>query len=76
MKIAPPDLLEEQDDRFLRCQDALYVSFLKVLEDATEAGWRPQEALVALISLADNHALMLDSNAEIEELLAVLKKRR
>lgn len=52
------------------------MSFLKVLEEATEAGWRPQETLVALISLADNHALMLDSNAKIEELLAVLKKRR
>jgi hypothetical protein len=75
MTIVPPNPSDDQQERFVRCQDALYSSFLKLLEDANETGWGQQETLVALISLADNHALMLNANAEAEELLATIKRR-
>lgn len=75
MTIAPPDPSEDQQERFVRCQDALYTAFLKILEDANVTGWGEQETLVALISLADNHALMLNANAQAEELFAIVKRR-
>lgn len=75
MTIVPPNPSDDQQERFVRCQDALYSSFLKLLEDANETGWGQQETLVALITLADNHALMLNANAEAEELLATIKRR-
>ena len=75
MTIVPPNPSDDQQERFVRCQDALYSSFLKLLEDANETGWGQQETLVALISLADNHALMLNANTEAEELLATIKRR-
>lgn len=39
------------------------------------AGWKAEEVLVAMIELADNQALMMEANAEVEAALKVLKRK-
>ncbi|WP_245497635.1 hypothetical protein [Rhizobium ruizarguesonis] len=39
------------------------------------AGWRADDVLTAIIELADNHALMLATNADLEAALSILRKR-
>ncbi|MGO4196907.1 hypothetical protein AB4Z13_16250 [Rhizobium sp. YAF28] len=51
------------------------MAFKELIENAVEAGWRPQEALVSLIELADNEALMMEANAEVEAALKILKRK-
>ncbi|MBB3594351.1 hypothetical protein FHX08_004755 [Rhizobium sp. BK529] len=74
-KIPPPTVPEKDPDRFLRCQDALHIEFQDLVERAVQAGWKPEEVLVSLIELADNQALMMEANAEVEAALNILKRR-
>jgi len=75
-EISPPDVPRDDPDRFIRCQDALHIAFASLVDRAVTAGWRPDEVLTALIEVADNHALMLAANADLESALLVLKKKR
>ncbi len=74
-KIPPPTVPNDHPDRFIRCQDALHGKFKDLVECAVSAGWRPEEVLVSLIELADNEALMMEANAEVEAALKVLKRK-
>ncbi len=74
-KIPPPTVPEKDPDRFIRCQDALHVEFQDLVDRAVSAGWRPEEVLISLIELADNEALMMEANAEVEAALKLLKRK-
>ncbi len=74
-EIPPPQVDENDPDRFISCQDALHPEFQDFVGRAVAAGWRPQEVLVAMIELADNQALMMEANAEVEAALKVLKRK-
>ncbi|MBY3464242.1 hypothetical protein HFN80_09480 [Rhizobium laguerreae] len=74
-KLYPPDVPNDDPDRFIRCQHALHLDFAGLVDRAVAAGWRADEVLTTIIELADNHALMLAANAEIEAALSILKKR-
>jgi len=72
-KIPPPKLPQNDPDRFLHCQEALHIGFQDLVDRAVLVGWRPEEVLVSLIELADNQALMMEANAEVDAALKVLK---
>jgi hypothetical protein len=74
-EIKPPTVPEKDPDRFIRCQDALHVEFQDLVDRAVAAGWRPEEVLVSLIELADNHALRMEANAEVDAALKILKRK-
>ncbi|MBY3531269.1 hypothetical protein HFN72_36120 [Rhizobium laguerreae] len=74
-EIYPPDVPNDDPDRFIRCQDALHLDFAGLVDRAVAAGWRADEVLTTIIELADNHALMLAANADLEAALSILKKR-
>lgn len=74
-EIYPPDVPTNDPDRFIRCQDALHLEFAALVDRALAAGWRADEVLTTIIELADNHALMLAANADLEAALEPLKKR-
>ncbi len=73
--IPPPQVDENDPDRFINCQDALHVEFQHLVDRAVTAGWRAEEVLVAMIELADNQALMMEANAEVEAALKVLRRK-
>ncbi|MCW1414140.1 hypothetical protein OLZ32_38905 [Rhizobium sp. 1AS11] len=52
------------------------MEFAALIDRAVAAGWRADEVLTTIIELADNHALMLAANADLDSGLTVLKKRR
>jgi len=74
-EIYPPDSPNDDPDRFLRCQDALHLDFAALVDRAVAAGWRTDEVLTTIIELADNHALMLAANSDLEAALSILRKR-
>ncbi|MGO6966602.1 hypothetical protein [Rhizobium leguminosarum] len=73
-EIYPPDVPNDDPDRFIRCQDALHLDFAALVDRAVAAGWRADEVLTTIIELADNHALRLAANADLEVALSFLKK--
>ncbi len=75
-EIYPPDVPNDDPGRFLRCQDALHLDFAALVDRAVATGWRADEVLTTIIELADNHALMLAANADLDSGLTVLKKKR
>jgi hypothetical protein len=75
MKIPPPKVNEKHPDRFLQCQEAIHVAFQELVDSAADVGWRPDEVLISLIELADNQALVLGANAEVDAALAILKRK-
>lgn len=74
-EIPPPTVDENDSDRFISCQDALHAEFQDLVKRAVVAGWKAEEVLVAMIELADNQALMMEANAEVEAALKVLKRK-
>lgn len=74
-EIPPPQVEENDPDRFISCQDALHAEFQHLVERAVLAGWKAEEVLVAMIELADNQALMIEANAEVEAALKVLRRK-
>ncbi|NYT30556.1 hypothetical protein [Rhizobium sp. WYCCWR 11128] len=74
-EIYPPDVPSNDPDRFIRCQDALHLEFAALVDRSVAAGWRADEVLTTIVELADNHALMLAANADLEVALSILKKR-
>ncbi|OWK24750.1 hypothetical protein AJ87_18650 [Rhizobium yanglingense] len=73
--IYPPDVPEDDPERFLRCQETLHIAFASFVDRAVAAGWKADEVLTTIIELADNHALMLASSADLDAALAVLRKK-
>lgn len=73
--VFPPDIPKDDPDRFIRCQEAMHIGFAAFVDRAIAAGWRSDEVLQAIIELADNHALMLASTADLDAALGTLKRR-
>ncbi|WP_312366124.1 hypothetical protein [Ensifer sp.] len=67
-KIAPPKLPACHPDRGSQCQKALETEFQLLACRAEAAGWSPEEVAAALIDLADNHFLSMDTGEEMFEL--------
>jgi hypothetical protein len=70
-----PSCADDDPDRFLKCQEALQPAFNLLISYAVQAGWRESEVLAAVIDLADRQALANIENADVDRILAVLKKR-
>ncbi|MGR9169627.1 hypothetical protein [Rhizobium sp. KDH_Rht_773_N] len=73
--VFPPDIPRNDPDRFMRCQEAMHIGFAAFVDRAILAGWQADEVLAAIIDLADNHALMLAANGEVDDVLAMLNRR-
>lgn len=73
MTITPPPRPEGHQDRFLDAQEAIEAAVLELVEKAVAAGWREHEAIAAVIAVAENRALALAENDEIDALLKRLK---
>ncbi|TBE87830.1 hypothetical protein ELG99_13815 [Rhizobium ruizarguesonis] len=75
-EIYPPDVPINDPDRFIRCQDTLHLELAALVDRAVAAGWRADEVLTTIIELADNHALMLSANADLDVLLTTVTRKR
>lgn len=62
------------DDRLLDCEEALESSFLAMMDDAYDSGWKATEVAIALTSLADNLILKLMANEETSRQIAASKR--
>jgi hypothetical protein len=74
-KVKEPLRSDEYPDRFLDCQEALMPGFLVLLESAVASGWTENEAIAALIELADSRWLSNGENNELQRVLVTLKRR-
>lgn len=74
-KVKEPLRSDEYPDRFLDCQEALMPGFLVLLESAVASGWTENEAIAALIELADSRWLSNGENNELQRVLTALKPR-
>lgn len=74
-KVKEPLRSDEYPDRFLDCQEALVPGFLVLLESAVASGWTENEAIAALIELADSRWLSNGENNELQSVLITLKRR-
>jgi hypothetical protein len=74
-KVKEPLRSDEYPDRFLDCQEALMPGFLVLLESAVASGWTENEAIAALIELADGRWLSNDENIDLQRVLASVKRR-
>ncbi|MBZ3695545.1 hypothetical protein [Phyllobacterium calauticae] len=78
MKIKAPKATGNYPDRFEDCQTAIEEVFVQLVVEATRAGWRHEEVLAAITSVADITAIALDTNgkADVEiRLLKLMKKK-
>lgn len=69
MDIPSPPRGSDHPDRFVDAQEALEAAVLMLVEKAVAAGWGEREALAAVISVAENRALALGENDELDALL-------
>jgi hypothetical protein len=73
--ILPPTVPEDAENRHLFCQMAIEFSLQEIIEAAVKAGWGEAEVLTAIIEVADNLVLAHGSNAELDAILAAMKRR-
>lgn len=78
MKITGPKTTGDYPDRFEDCQTAIEEVFVQLVVEATRAGWRHEEVLAAITSVADITAIALDTNgkADVEIRLSKLMKKK
>lgn len=74
-KVKEPLRSDEYPDRFLDCQEALMPGFLVLLESAVASGWDENEAIAALVELADCRWLSNGENNDLQIVLASIKRR-
>ena len=74
-KVKEPLWPDEYPDRFLDCQEALMPGFLLLLESAVASGWTENEAIAALIELADSRWLSDGENIDLQRVLTSLRRR-
>lgn len=74
MAINTPPRPRDHPDRFIDAQEAIEESVLRLLEEAVAAGWGQDEAIAAIIAVADNKMLSLSENELLAELLRKLRK--
>ncbi|MBZ3693393.1 hypothetical protein [Phyllobacterium calauticae] len=77
MKIPAPKATCNYPDRFEDCQTAIEEVFVLLVVEATRAGWRHEEVLAAITSVADITTIALDTKGktDVEIRLAKLMKR-
>ena len=68
-RIAPPKRHLDQLDRHIEAQQALADAITRIVDDAEKAGWSKQEAMAAVIALAENMALQEADLKEINDFL-------
>ncbi|QRM55168.1 hypothetical protein [Sinorhizobium sp. BG8] len=63
--------------RSLDCEEAIEAAFQELIWRAMQAGWNEEEACQAIASLADNHILAMNANAETDAAIrkAIEKQR-
>jgi hypothetical protein len=78
LKITGPKTTGDYPDRFEDCQTAIEEVFVQLVVEATRAGWRHEEVLAAITSVADITAIALDTNgkADVEIRLSKLMKKK
>ncbi|WP_431321375.1 hypothetical protein [Rhizobium sp. YTU87027] len=69
-----PFVANDDPDRDIRCQDALQFAFRDLVAASAEAGWNEQEALEAIIALADDSLRRIGANDDAHTLLDMLRK--
>lgn len=74
-KVKEPLWPDEYPDRFLDCQEALMPGFLVLVESAVASGWTENEAIAAVIELADGRWLANGENIDLERVIASVKRR-
>ena len=67
-KIAAPKHPKCHPDRDLHCQEAIEAEFQSIADRAFQAGRSREEVATALMELADNNFLAMNSNAEMFEI--------
>lgn len=72
-RITAPRITFDQPDRFLSCQEAIDEAACDMIALAVRAGWTEQEALAALVEVADNRMLAYRANKITEESIAAAK---
>ena len=69
-----PFVAKDDPDRDIRCQDSLQLAFRDLVAASVEAGWDEQEALEAIIALADDTLRRTGANDDVQTLLDMLRK--
>ncbi len=69
-----PFVTNDDPDRYIRCQDALQLAFRDLVTASIEAGWSEQEALEAIVTLADDGLRRIGANDDARTLLDVLRR--
>lgn len=69
-----PFVADDDPDREIRCQDALQFAFRDLVAASVEAGWDEQEALEAIVTLADDSLRRIGANDDTHTLLDVLRR--
>ncbi|MBW9112082.1 hypothetical protein JNB88_00260 [Rhizobium cauense] len=72
--IYKPFVASDDPDRDIRCQDALQFAFRDLVAASVQAGWDEQEALEAIIMLADDSLRRFAANDDAQTLLDVLRR--
>jgi hypothetical protein len=74
VEIERPSIPRGHPDRYIACQDALHGAFRELVDSSVLAGWSEQEALSALIDLADHRILAMEANSQSDILIALLRR--
>ncbi|CCM74379.1 hypothetical protein [Rhizobium mesoamericanum] len=69
-----PFVAIDDPDRDIRCQDALQFAFHDLVAASVKAGWNEEEALEAIIALADDSLRRICANDDAQTLLDMLRK--
>ncbi|KQS89821.1 hypothetical protein [Rhizobium sp. Leaf386] len=72
-RISAPRITFDHPDRFLCCQEAIDAAACEIIASAVRAGWTEQEAIAALVEVADNRMLAAAANQVTEECIAAAK---
>lgn len=70
--ISPPK--NKTADRFLDCQEAIDSRLQDLVAEAVGAGWSEPMVLAAVIEVAENLALGMGANADLEALLRLIRE--
>ncbi len=75
-RITAPRITFDHPDRFLCCQEAIDTAAREIIASAVRAGWTEQEALAALVEVADNRMLAEAANLATDESIAAATLER
>ena len=76
MMVTPPRLPKHHPDRQIDCEMAAGEDFNKLHDQIAAAGWTPDEAAMALLSLAMNNVKARQAMAEDEAAISAARAKR